>query len=445
MKFKIQLHWQILISIILAMLVSIFIKKYGGSESLLGTRFVAVCDFVGTIFLNGLKMVVVPLIASSIVSGMIGMGAEKNFGRMGLKTIGYYLLSTFIAVLIGLVCVNIIRPGAVSSEAAEAMLAQAKTPVGFEEKLAEHSAGDIVNIIIRMVPVNIFKAATDNTELLAVIFFCLIFGFFVTRLPLKHRRFQVKFWQSFQLVTLSMAELILNFAAIGVFALVTPKFIDFGFHLFAPVAWFSFTVLLGLGIHFFIIMSIFLLLARVNPIDHYRAMTPAIMTAFSTASSVATIPLTMECVEKTAGVSNRVSSFTIPLGSTMNMNGTALYECIVVVFVAQFYQAAVNPDFVFGFGAQASVVILALLTSFGIAGIPAASIVSIALILGVVGLPFEYVGIVLVVDRILDMCRTVVNMFSDSVAAVVIGKSEGETGIYSKKPVGEEAEDALPS
>ncbi len=445
MKFKLQLHWQILISIILAMLISALVKAYGGSEGIFGSRFIVVCDFVGTLFLNALKMVVVPLIASSIVSGMIGMGAEKNFGRMGIKTIAYYILSTFIAVLIGLACVNLIRPGAVSAEAAEAMLAQAKTPVGFEEKIAEHTASDIINIVKRMIPVNIFKAATDNTELLGVIFFCLIFGFFVTRLPLKHRRFQVKFWQSFQLVTLSMAELILTFAPIGVFALVTPKFIDFGFHLFVPVAKFSITVLLGLGLHFFGVMSLFLLAARVNPLIHFRAMSPAIMTAFSTASSVATIPLTMECVEKTAGVSNRVSSFTIPLGSTMNMNGTALYECVVVVFVAQFYQAAVNPDFVFGIAAQASVVILALLTSFGVAGIPAASIVSIALILGVVGLPFEYVGIVLVVDRVLDMCRTVVNMFSDSVAAVVIGKSEGEKGIYAKKEFDDEAEEALPN
>lgn len=444
MKFKLQLHWQILISIILAMLASALVKMYGGADGFIGTKFIGICNFVGTLFLNALKMVVVPLIASSIVSGMIGMGAEKHFGRMGLKTIGYYVLSTFIAVLIGLVCVNIIRPGIVSPEAAEAMLAQAKTPAGFEEKLAEHSTSDIINIVIRMIPVNVFKAATDNTELLGVIFFCLIFGFFVTRLPLKHRRFQVKFWQSFQLVTLSMADLILTFAPIGVFALVTPKFIDFGFHLFVPVAKFSVTVLLGLGLHFFVVMSLFLIMARVNPWVHYRAMAPAIMTAFSTASSVTTIPLTMECVEKTAGVSNRVSSFTIPLGSTMNMNGTALYECVVVVFVAQFYQAAVNPDFVFGFAEQASVVMLALFTSFGIAGIPAASIVSIALILGVVGLPFEYVGIVLVVDRVLDMCRTVVNMFSDSVAAVVIGKSEGEKGIYAKN-LGEEATEAVRS
>lgn len=439
MKFKLQLHWQILISIILAMIASWLVKTYGGSESVVAVKFVAVCDFIGTMFLNGLKMIVVPLIACSIVSGMIGMGAEKNFGRMGIKTLSFYFITTLIAVLIGLICVNLIRPGMVSPEAAQAMLAQAKTPIGFEEKLAAHTTSDIMNVFIRMIPVNIFSAASNNTELLGVIFFCLLFGYFMTRLPLKLRRFQVKFWHSFHQVTLDMADLILTFAPIGVFALVTPKFIDFGFQLFIPVAKFSFTVLLGLGLHFFGVMSLFLILARINPLDHFRAMAPAIMTAFSTASSVTTIPITMEALEKTAGVSNRVTSFTVPLGSTMNMNGTALYECVVVIFVAQFYKVAVNPDFVFGVGNQISVVILSLFTSFGIAGIPGASIVSIALILGVVGLPFEYVGLVLVVDRILDMCRTVVNMFSDSVAAVVIGKSEGETGIYAKNRGQEDA------
>lgn len=445
MKFKLQLHWQILISIILAIFASALVKYYGGGQGVVGIKFLAVCEFAGTLFLNALKMIVVPLIACSIVSGMIGMGAEKNFGRMGLKTISFYFITTLIATLIGLICVNLIRPGIVSPEAAEAMISQVKTPAGFEKNMAEHSSAGILNIFIRIIPVNIFRAASDNTELLGIIFFCLLFGYYMTRLPLKYRRFQVKFWHSFQQVTLNMADLILRFAPFGVFALITPKFIDFGFQLFIPVAKFSFTVLLGLGFHFFVVMSIFLLLARVNPLDHFRAMAPAIMTAFSTASSVTTIPITMECVEKTAGVSNRVSSFTIPLGSTMNMNGTALYECIVVVFVAQFYKAAVNPDFVFGIGTQISVVLLALFTSFGTAGIPAGSIVSIALILGVIGLPFEYVGIVLVVDRILDMCRTVVNMFGDSVAAVVIGKSEGETGIYSKKKPLDEDEAVLPS
>lgn len=438
MKIKLPLHWQILISLVMAVGVAALVKGYGGSEGFLGTKVVAGCEFVGTIFLNALKMIIVPLIASSIVSGMIGIGAEKNFGRMGLKTVAFFIVSTLIAVVVGLTLVNLIKPGVVSADVADEMLNQiTRTHPAFEESVSSHSTSELINIFIRMVPSNVFDAATDNSQLLGVIFFCLIFGFFVTRLPLKHRRFQVKFWQSFQQVTLNMADLILLFAPIGVFALVTPKFIDFGFNLVIPVLKFTTTVLLALGMHMFVLMSILLVLAKINPLEHLKAMAPAILTAFSTSSSITTLPVTMECVEKTAGVSNRVSSFTLPLGASINMNGTALYECIVVMFVAQFYGTAVNPGFEFTFGMQLTVVALSLFTSLGVAGIPSASIVAIALIMGVVGLPFEYVGIVLVVDRVLDMCRSVVNIYVDTVSAVVIGKSEGETEIYAKREEGE--------
>lgn len=434
-KPKLQLHWQILIAIGLALFASTVVKFYGGAHSFFGAKVIVVCGIVGTLFLNGLKMLVVPLIVSSIVSGMIGIGAERNLGRMGLKTLGFYLSTTLIATVIGLICVNLIQPGNVEPEVMEAMKMQAQQPpVTLEAKINQNSTAELINIFLHMVPVNVFAAATDNSELLAVILFSLLFGYFVTRLPLKHRRFQVKLWKSFQEITIGMADLILLFAPIGVFALVTPQFITFGFGLFKPIAKFTLTVLFGLGFHMFGILSFIMMFARINPIEHLRAMAPAIMTAFSTSSSVTTLPITMECVEKTAGVSNRVSSFTLPLGATINMNGTALYECIVVVFIAQFFQIE-NPGFQFGLIDQFKIVILSLVTSIGVAGIPAASIVAIGLIMGVVGLPFEYVGIVLVVDRILDMCRTVVNIYGDSVAAVVIGKSEGETGIYNKTPV----------
>ena len=429
---KLKLHWQIVISLLSALLISILVKNFlGGSESDIALKITAICDFVGTLFLNALKMIIVPLIAASIISGMIGLGAEKSFGRMGIKTISFYLLTTFVAVIIGLLCVNIIKPGKVDMVTAEKMLAQAHSTSHFEETVASSSAGDFIRIFLRMIPTNVFAAASDNSELLGVIVFSLLFGFFITRLPLKHRRFQVKMWQSLQEVTLNMADLILRFAPIGVFALVTPKFIDFGFELFIPITKFTVTVLLALSIQFFGVMSLILLISGIKPMDHFRAMAPAILTAFSTSSSVTTLPITMECVEKTAGVSNRVSAFTLPLGATVNMNGTALYEAIVVVFIAQFYQIT-HPEFEFGIATQFTVITLALLTSIGVAGIPAASIVAISVILNVVGLPFEYIGIVLVVDRILDMCRSVVNIFSDSVGAVVIGKSEGETEIYSK-------------
>ena len=429
---KLKLHWQILISITCALLLSIFIRSFDLREAFFGTAVIGVCNFVGTVFLNALKMIVVPLIVASIIGGMIGIGNEKSFGRMGLKTVAYYVGSTLIAVLVGLLVVNIMKPGHVDSATAEAMLAQARDPGQFEERLGKTGAEEVIQVFIRMIPSNIIDAAGDNSQILGIIFFSLLFGYFVTRLPEKQREFQVKLWQSLQDVTLNIADLILLFAPIGVFGLVTPKFIDFGFQLFLPIMKFTMTVLLGLGIHFFIVMSIFLFLAGIKPWLHFRAMAPALLTAYSTSSSISTLPITMECCEKTANVSNRVSSFTLPLGASINMNGTALYECVIVIFIAQFYQT-LNPAFEFGITSQITVVLLALMTSFGVAGIPAASIVAIAIITGVVGLPFEYVGIVLVVDRILDMCRSVVNIFSDSVGAVVIGKSEGETEIYKKE------------
>lgn len=428
---KLKLHWQILIALLLAIAVSSLVKLYEVQETIVGLKLVATCQFISKLFLNALTMVVVPLIASCIISGMMGMGSEKNFGRMGTKAITYYILSTLIAVLVGLLVVNIIQPGKIDSETARIILAQVKEPVGFQAKVQGHSIlSQFANVFTQMVPSNIFSAASDNRQLLGIIFFCLLFGYFAAHLPEKQKKFQTKLWKSLQKITLNMAELVLKTAPIGIFALVTPKFIDFGFELFVPIMKFSVTTLLALGIHFFVIMSLFLWAFGINPLSHFKAMAPALLTAFSTASSIATIPIAMECLEKTAGVSNRVTSFTLPLGASINMNGTALYECIVVIFVAQFYQT-LNPGFQFGFALQFIVVSLALLTSLGVAGIPSASIVAIAIILGVVGLPFEYVGIVLVVDRILDMCRTAVNIFSDTVGTVVIGKSEGEQQIYA--------------
>jgi len=228
-----------------------------------------------------------------------------------------------------------------------------------------------------------------------------------------------------------VTDFIIRFAPIGVFGLVTPIIVRTGFGLFKPLALFFFTVLLSLAFHFFINLGLLLkVVGRINPIYHYRAMAPVLVMAFSTASSTATLPVTLETVQKNAGVSSRISSFTLPLGATVNMDGTALYECVVVVFIAQIY--GVIAGFQFGLAEQFSVVVLALLTSVGVAGIPAASLVAITVILGVVGLPLEAVGLVWVTDRILDMCRTAVNVFSDTCGAAIIARTEGEAEVYSE-------------
>ena len=218
-----------------------------------------------------------------------------------------------------------------------------------------------------------------------------------------------------------ITELVMKFAPLGVFGLVAKTVAQSGLAAFVPLAGFFFSVLGALLLHMLVTLPLILwLVARVNPLRHYRAMTPALLTAFSTASSSATVPVTMECLEKNAGVSPRTTGFVIPLGATINMDGTALYECAAVLFIAQAYGVDLSLT------QQFSIVVLALLTSIGVAGIPAASLVAITLILTSVGLPAEAIGLILAVDRVLDMCRTSVNVFSDACGAVVIARSEGE-------------------
>ncbi len=422
---KWQLHWQILAALLLAAAVGVPINLSGAQEAPTSLTLVAVCDFMGTLFLNALKMIVVPLVATSIIAGIIGMGGEGAFARLGMKTLGYYFLSGLVAVVIGLVIVNLLRPGTVAPEVAERILAQAEEPEGFMDKAQDRSMADVWGVFERMLPPNILDAGTDNGQLLGIITFSLLFGFFVTRLSEKHRLFQQDFWDSTQAVMLRLTNFIIAFAAPGVFGLVTPILIRTGFDLFQPLLVFFLTVAFALGLHFFVALPLMLLvLGRIRPAQHYRAMAPVLLTAFSTSSSASTLPVTMETVEEKAGVSNRVASFTLPLGATVNMDGTALYECVVVIFIAQLF--GVVSGFEITLAMQINVVILALLTSIGVAGIPSASLVAIVLILTVVGLPPEAVGIVWVTDRILDMARTAVNVFSDTVGAVIIAKSEGD-------------------
>jgi Na+/H+-dicarboxylate symporter len=418
---KLKLHWQILIALVLAIVVGLSIDRETG---LFGINFYAVFAFVGALFLNALKMLIVPLIVSSIIVGVAGIGQPGHLGRLGAKTIGYYALTSLLAIVTGLVFVNLIQPGVVEGSAQEVFGLTADSSA-LEAQFADKGAGDIVEIFLRMIPTNIVAAAADG-QMLGLIFFSLLFGYFMTRLSGRMAETQLDFWTGLFEVMMKITELVMRFAPLGVFALVAKTITDTGVEAFGPLALFFFTVVIALGIHVLITLPLLLsLLGGFSPIRHYRAMSAALLTAFSTASSSATLPVTMECVEKNAGVSNRISSFVLPLGATINMDGTALYECVAVLFIAQAYGIHLDP------ATQLLVVILALLTSIGVAGIPAASLVAIAIILSAVGLPLEGIGLLLAVDRLLDMMRTSVNVLSDSCGAVIIAKSEGETGILT--------------
>ena len=279
-----------------------------------------------------------------------------------------------------------------------------------------------MGVFLRMVPENVFEAAAEG-EMLGLIFFSILFGAFITQLPQDLRTTQRRFWRGLNEVMMLMTNWVMLFAPLGVFGLVAKVLIsttDLAAAL-STLASFVVAVLLALAIHVFITLPLLLsLVGRVSPIKHYRAVLPAALMAFSTASSSATLPLTMERIEHNAGVSSRITSFTLPLGATVNMDGTALYECVAAMFIAQAYGLHLGPV------EQFTVVLVALLTSIGVAGIPSASLVAITLILTTIGLPMEAVGLILAVDRLLDMCRTSVNVLSDSTAAVVIATTEGE-------------------
>jgi len=414
---KLALHWQILIALVLGGLAG----WVGGAESqLFGIRLISVYDFVGTLFLNGLKMLIVPLIASSIIVGVAGIGSSANLGRLGGKTLGFYMLTTLSAILVGLILVNIVRPGELNGQPVQHLLALESNGSDIADAVGNRGVGDVVDIFLRMVPTNIFAAAAEG-QMLGIIFFCLLFGFFMTKLDHAYAEPMMNFWSGIFHVMMRMTEWVMLFAPVGVFGLVARVVAKTGFDAATPLLMFSGVVLAALAAHTLITLPILLrFVAKVAPTRVLQVMSPAILTAFSTASSSATLPITMECVEENAGVSNRISSFVLPLGATVNMNGTALYECTAVLFLAQAYGMELS------LGTQFIVVLTALVTSIGVAGIPSASLVAIAIILAAVGLPVEAIAVLFVFDRVLDMARTSVNVFGDSCCAIIVARLEGE-------------------
>ncbi len=382
----------------------------------------AVFDFAGEIFLRLLQMVVVPLVATSIITSVARLGGDHAFGRLGLKTLAYFTATTLLASVLGVLVFNLVQPGRVTPEVSAQLLAGVPDSVDqVRSGLGGRSAGELADVILRAVPANIFHAASENREMLAVIFFAMLFGFFSGRLPDGRRGPFIAFWESANDVMLAITHGIMRVAPYGIFALIAQTVQTSGAAAVKPLLLFFVCVAGGLLVHMFVSLAVLMrVFGGFPPWRHYRAMLPAMLTAFSTASSSATLPVTMECAEQNAGISPRIAGFVLPLGATVNMDGTALYECAVVLFIAQLYGVSLD------WTQQVLVVVLALLTSIGVAGIPAASLVAIVIILQALGLPLEAIAIVMATDRVLDMMRTAVNVFGDSCGAAIIASSEGE-------------------
>ena len=421
---KLELHWQILIAIVAAGLAGWAVNSSiaSGVEDprFLGISIIGFFDYIGSLFLNALKMIIVPLIFSSITIGVAGIGSGGNLGALGGRTLMFYVVTTLAATCLGLLLINAIGPGYVDGQPAGDMLALDASGAEIAAVAEGRGPGDVAKVFHSMVPPNIIQAAADG-QMLGIIFFALLFGYFMTHLTHELAEPVFKFWDGVFHIMMRMTEWIMKFAPIGVFGLVAKVVAEAGFSAVRPLAVFAVTVIIALLLHITVIMPLFLrFVGRVKPFKMFPAMAPAMLTAFSTSSSSATLPITMECVEENAGVSNKISSFVLPLGATVNMNGTALYECAAAMFLAQAYGLDLT------LGVQFSIVFIALLTSVGVAGVPSASLVAIAIILGAVGLPVEAIGVLLVFDRILDMCRTAVNIFGDSCCAVIVARLDGE-------------------
>ena len=419
-KKKSKSPWKVLLAIVLAILCGSFT---GETSSLFGITFFSVYDLFGKLFINALMLIVVPLVSASVITGVAKIGNDSTFGRLGLKVFGFYLGTSLIAILIGLLCVNVLNPGAFFS-----LHGNAAIPLEMADTLKENlkygSDISLSHILFMIIPSNILDLL--NGQMLGLIFVSLLLGYAISKINKEPQTILLGFWQGIFQATLVITDLVMSFLPIGVFCLVAKSFASSGLSSLQSLAVFFVTVIIGLVIFMFVALPLLLkFIGKVNPWLHLKAMAPALITAFSTSSSSATLPVTIECVEKRAGVSNRICSLVIPLGTSINMSGSALYECVAAMFIAQVYGIELS------FMTQFSVVLLALVTSIGIAGIPSASIVAIIVILKVIGLPAEGIGLLFAVDRILDMCRTTVNVFSDSCCAVLVARTEGESHVLT--------------
>ncbi|MCF0178277.1 MAG: dicarboxylate/amino acid:cation symporter [Bacteroidales bacterium] len=408
---KLALHWQILIGIVLGATFGIVMCRITPFDN-----WAPYISWAGEIFLRGLKMIVIPLVFSSIALGVAGMGESNSLGRVAGKTFAFYAVTTLIAATLGLVLVNLIKPGV----GANLNLSAAQTVVASTEV-------SMIDQIIAIIPDNIFASLSEG-NLLPVIFFAIIFGYFITKIDQKGQTTLKDLFQSVYDVVMKITFFIIHLAPFGVFSIVATVVgkqaedaqallgIAQSLGVFLLVIW-SGMLLMGGAVLPFLVR----VLARVSPWRHISKMSTMLMTAFSTCSSGAALPINIRDTQEKCGVSSRIANFTLPLGCTMNMNGTALYECVTAIFIAQAYGIDLT------LMQQIIIVFTSLLSAIGAAGIPMAGMVMLTIVLNAAGLPLEGIGIVLAVEQLCDMPRTMINCYGDSCGAIIIAKSEGET------------------
>jgi Na+/H+-dicarboxylate symporter len=420
-----ELHWQIIIGLVLGLIFGIIAAANGWGQF--------TSDWIapwGQIFLNLLKLIAVPLILASLITGVASLSDLKKLSRIGGKTIGIYISTTVVALVIGLVLVNVLQPGSsVPPEMRDTLQETYQDEVSTRTQAAEEAASrGPLQPIVDMVPDNVFSATANNRNMLQVVFFAIFAGISLLMLPDKQSKPLLDLFSSLNDMIIKMVGIIMYFAPFGVFALLADVITAVAqddirqiIELISALGYYSLTVLIGLFLHMAITYTgMVRFLTPLKLRDFYRAMVPVQLVAFSTSSSGATLPVTMETCENEIGVSEEVSSFVLPLGATINMDGTALYQAIAAVFIAQTLGMGLD------LGAQLTIVFTAVLASIGTAAVPGAGIVMLIIILEAVGVPAAGIGLILGVDRILDMCRTVTNVTGDAAVATIVAASEGQ-------------------
>ena len=416
---KLALHWKIIIGMVLGVLYGLIASNVGWVDF--------TNDWIkpwGVIFVNLLKLIAVPLVFASLVKGVASLSDISRLSRIGGKTIAFYLSSTVIAVTIGLLIVNLASPGAnfdrdtieLSAGSQEGASAKITAAQGVKER-------GPLQFVVELIPTNIFESASNNSNMLQIIFFAILFGIAMVMLP-KDKTVYVKgFFDGINDIILQIVDLIMMAAPYGVFALLAGLIVDFGASatLFIALAKYSLTVIIGLLIMIFLVYPLILrIFTKMKYKDFFKGIMPAQMLAFSTSSSAATLPVTMERCEDHLGVSEEVSSFVLPLGATINMDGTSLYQAVAAVFIAQAYGMDLD------MGQQLTIVLTATLASIGAAAVPGAGMVMLVIVLGAIGVPTEGLALIFGVDRLLDMMRTVVNVTGDATVATVVASTEGQ-------------------
>ena len=423
---KLALHWKILIGMALGVVFALLMTNFE-----FGKEFIK--DWIkpfGTIFINSLKLIAIPLILAALIKGVSDLKDISKLSRMGGRTIIIYIITTVIAVSIGLVLVNIVKPGNSISDKTRTELVDgySNNTTKYKEEASKQKESGPLQALIDLVPQNIFEAATSNRNMLQVIFFAVFFGIGLILIPEEKAKTVKSFFDGFNEVILKMVDLIMLAAPYGVFALLAALIAESpSVDLFKALAWYALTVILGLALMIIIYNVLVFIFTKKRPSFFMKAISPAQLLAFSTSSSAATLPVTMERVTEHIGVEEEVASFVLPIGATINMDGTSLYQAVAAVFIAQAFGMDLS------FGTQLGIIATATLASIGSAAVPGAGMVMLVGVLGYAGIPEAGLALIFAVDRPLDMCRTVVNVTGDASVSMLVAKSVGKLGSPKQK------------